>query len=501
MAASIAVTAAPRPPVVPARVWGLAACGGLAFAAVVALVTFGTIAFGMIVFLGLAAAALLLPRGLSFALLAVGIAIEPGAVDFTGPLSDALYQLPAPIAESAPLTVSPLELLIVIATVGVLLRRRGPAEGRLPALVWAAPVAILVGTAYGWQQGGEMNLAWNEMRGLVYAALAFVIAVRIGGSHGRALGMVVVGSTFVLALIVLARHLWFVEIQHTAITSEFLYAHEDAIFLGIGLIAGVLLFLHAKGKGARSLYAFHSTIVLLAMMASGRRSAIMVLIVGALVLAWLLFPRRPKLVLGIVVPALAVAAVYGAAYWESDAGVFAQPARAVRSQIDPSERDRLSDTYRDDERENVEATLQAHPWLGVGFGNEFEQNAVELTDFGFWPLQFHTPHQNVLWLFLKMGLLGGAMLLTLWTIALRRCLWAVRDSRAGPIPVVPLVLAATLLMYIFFATVDTSLVTSRSAIPLAIAMAMALSLPAAGSTPPGESKQAGLARLRGVAAP
>lgn len=217
------------------------------------------------------------------------------------------------------------------------------------------------------------------------------------------------------------------------------------------------------------------------MMASGRRSAILVLIVGALVIAWLLFPRRPKLVLGLALPALAVAAIYGAAYWESDASVLAQPARAVRSQIDPSERDRLSDTYRDDERENVERTLRAHPLFGVGFGNEFEQH-IELTEFGFWPLQFHTPHQNVLWLFLKMGVLGAAVLLSLWTIALRRSLWAVRDAPKGLLPVLPLLLAATLLMYIFYASVDTSLVTSRSAVPLAIVMAVALSLPAAGST-------------------
>ncbi len=77
-------------------------------------------------------------------------------------------------------------------------------------------------------------------------------------------------------------------------------------------------------------------------------------------------------------------------------------------------------------------------------------------------------------------MLGAAVLLSLWTIALRRCLWAVRDAPKGLLPVLPMLLAATLLMYIFFATVDTSLVTSRSAVPLA--MAMALSLPAAGST-------------------
>lgn len=109
MAASVAAATAPRLPFVAGRIWGFAGCLGLTLLAAAALVAFGTMAFTAIVFVALALAALVLPRGFSFALLALGVAIEPNAADFTGPLSTALYELPAPLAKASPFTVSPIE--------------------------------------------------------------------------------------------------------------------------------------------------------------------------------------------------------------------------------------------------------------------------------------------------------------------------------------------------------------------------------------------------------
>ena len=462
------------------HLWSVIFVAGLALAGAVALATGGVLVLGAAIFPAFATLALARPYHFAIGLLGVGVAIEPNAIDATEPLSRALYEMPAGIAGVMPFTTTPLEILIALTATGALLhappRRR---EGALPVLVWAAPLALVAGTAFGWLEGGEMNIAWNEMRGLVFGMLAFAVASRMAGSYGAAAKAAVLWGSLALAIIVIGRHAWFVVYRDAGIPSEFLYAHEDAVLLGIGFVVSTALLLRAGGKGARTLYGLHSLLLMVAMMASGRRAAILVLLVGAVMVAWLLLPRRPLLVLALGLPAIVVGGAYLSAYWDTESGVLAQPARAVRSQIDPSDRDRLSDDYRRDERHNIAVTLDRSPLLGVGFGVPFDQE-VDLPELDFWPLQFHTPHQNVLWLWLKMGLAGAAVFLGLWLIGLRRCLAAFRAAPAGTIPVLPLVLAASLMMYLFYASVDVALVTARSTVPLAVVLALAL------RTPPGD---------------
>jgi O-antigen ligase len=116
--------------------------------------------------------------------------------------------------------------------------------------------------------------------------------------------------------------------------------------------------------------------------------------------------------------------------------------------------------------------------LGVGFGVRFAQFQALPNLESFWPLQFYTPHQNILWLWLKLGLAGIAAFLALIAIALSRCISAVRESPAmDDRATVGVIVAATLLMYIAFATVDQALIGTRGALPLAVALAIAFAIP------------------------
>lgn len=416
------------------------------------------------------------PRKGALTLLGLAIAIEPNAVDATKPLSAALYTLPPALEAVAPLTVHPLELLLVAVALSTVLRpgHSGATSCSPPAVAWLVPAFIGAGIVYGLSQGGEPNVAWHELRGLVFGAVAFFVVMRLDGA-ASALKGVVISATLALAIIVTVRHAWFEVYRQTTIANEFLYAHENSVFLGVGLVAGVAYTLRSPSTGGKAAHLLYSLVILVAMMASGRRAAILVGIVGLAFVAWALFPRRPWLVLGLGLPAVVAGGLYLAAFWHAESGVFAQPARAVRSQVDPSPRDASSDQYRRDELHNITVTLEQHPLLGVGFGRPFQLDRP-LPELDFWPLQYHTPHQNILWLWLKMGIVGAAALLALWAIALRRSLTAFRQAPAATLAAAHLVVACTLLMYLFYASVDLALISARSAVPLAVTMALALRL-------------------------
>jgi O-antigen ligase len=184
--------------------------------------------------------------------------------------------------------------------------------------------------------------------------------------------------------------------------------------------------------------------------------------------------HRPLMVI-VVVTLLGISGtVYLAAYWNAEYGALAQPARAIRSQIDPSPRDESSDTYRDAERYNLIATIRGNRIFGVGFGNEFGRY-VALPDLtGFWPLQFHTPHQNIYWLWLKMGVVGVSVVLAIFMAALARCMRSIfRRPEMDGVWLTAAVVATGLLMFLMFATVDVVFPSPRGMVVLGVLFALA----------------------------
>ena len=94
-----------------------------------------------------------------------------------------------------------------------------------------------------------------------------------------------------------------------------------------------------------------------------------------------------------------------AVFWNRDGGIAA-PAASVRSVFEPSERDYLSNLYRDQENANLKYTISFSPVVGIGFGRPFQVIVpmVDLTKE--WAFQFYMPHNNMLWLWMRMGVIG-----------------------------------------------------------------------------------------------
>ncbi len=457
---------------------GVAACGLATVVAAGAVVTIGPGAVVIPLALAAIVAALAWPDRFIVVLLAAGVIIDPAEVGITGPLSKAFWELPAGVANLMPLKTNPFELMVALCAVGLVLRpSKTEALVRLPVLAWCVPVVILLGLAYGLSQGGQLNLAYHEARGLIFGALMFFCVWRMRGFGGRRTLAVALAATGGLALNTLFRYLVYLQSGVVDLPKESWFGHETGLFLALGFILGCGLLLRARTAGERWTVAAYALLMVVAMSMTGRRSGVLVLILGVLVLGWLLLPKRPVLLIGTAIPVVLLAMGYLGAYWNDGADAIGEPARAIRSQVNPDERDRSSDQYRADERTDIQRTLQESPVFGVGFGRPFTQYiALPLLDF--WPLQSYTPHQNILWLWLKMGLIGASVLLGLWLVAFRRCVTACREwVRGEALPVQPMVLAAALLMYLGYGRVDLAFIGSRSATVLGLVLALALLLP------------------------
>jgi O-Antigen ligase len=421
--------------------------------------------------------AILKPRISVLVLVFFGIAIEPGAIDYTEPLAYALWEAPPALRPVLPLTMSPVEILLCLTAASFVFVKTREKAPKLPLLVYAAPVVLLAGIAYGLSQGGNSTLAYHEARGLLYGMIAFYVARKVAVERDPRIKPVAICASLSLAVIVLMRYELFVKTGRSTVAPEFAFAHEDAMFLGIGFIMGLCFIVKANSGRERALLVLHNIIVLAAILSTGRRSGTLVLVVGMAFLYVFLIPRKPGMMLLLTGPLVLCVGAYLGAYWNKEYGALAQPARAVRSQIDPTERDKSSDDYRDDERLNVLWTIQGGQVFGVGFGRPFGQY-IPLADLtGHWPLQHYTPHQNLLWLWLKMGIVGIAVFLGIWVTAFRQCLRAIRDViRGRSVDIVPVIVAAGLMMYVTYAKVDLALVGTRSAAVLAALVAIALTM-------------------------
>lgn len=436
----------------------------------------GLLGLLLIGYAAMVVAGLAFPRQTALALLALSTAFEPSAIDITGPVGEMIHAFPGGLASALPLTISPVEAGIVAVAVGLLVRRDDAARApALPMLVWGVPVVIGLGMVYGLAKGGDSAIAYNEARGLLYGILVFFIALRMRTTSPKLFATTALVTSATLASIVLLRYLLMTRGQ--SIATEVAFAHESGIFMGIGFAIGAALLLRTRSLWAGGLLVAHELLVLAAMMGTGRRSATLVLLAAVVMLMWLLAQKRPMLVTALAIPTILLGSVYLGAYWNKNYGAAAQPARAVRSQIDPTARDQSSDLYRLVEAYDVAQTILQSPATGVGFGRPFIEFAslVSLSDS--WPLQLYTPHNNVLWLWLKMGA-GIAVVMGMVVLALKRCFVAFSLSpRRAAVPIYPLVLATVLVIYVSYIQVDLALVGTRSTIPLAAALALAFTLP------------------------
>ena len=453
---------------------------GLAVASAGAIAIMGFWALLLPFYVTAAVAAVVRPKETALVALAMAIVFEGGAIDFTAPVSQAMYLLPPGWEDALGVTTSPLEVvtLLIAGSLAVRAIASGQRLPRLPLVAWAVPVTLLLGLLYGLQKGGPSNLAYTEMRGLIAGIAVFTIAARLAPGNIATIARVTLSATLTLAVILLLRYFFYVKTGAVRVPAELQFAHENSILLGFGMLIGAGMMLEAKELKTILGSALYCAVILIAMIATGRRAATLVLLIGGLSVGGLLLPRRPVLVAVVGIPLMIGSGVYLGAYWNREYGALAQPARAIRSEFDPTLRDQSSDTYRTIEKQNVIETIRLNRIFGVGFGRPFIQFQPLPYLGSFWPLQSYTPHQSVLWLWLKMGWFGISVFLGFWVVVVKRCLERMRSRGITSSEwTTAAVLFSASAAYLAYATVDLAMASGRQLGPIAIVAAIALTLP------------------------
>jgi len=150
-------------------------------------------------------------------------------------------------------------------------------------------------------------------------------------------------------------------------------------------------------------------LALIAMLANSRRAGVYALaaaIAVILLLAYRFEPNLRKRVAVLSVLMLIAGAIFIGYAWNKQYGIQAQLVRPIRSMIDPTQRDFLSDQYRTAENANLLLTYQTNPLIGVGFGSPYLM-VYPMADISrIYPLWNVIPHNSLMWVAMRMGAVG-----------------------------------------------------------------------------------------------
>ena len=330
--------------------------------------------------------------------------------------------------------INPFEvLLVLILSIWVM---KGALEGslRLPhsALSRAIGVFLLVvlwGFGTGLADGGAFRWAVWEVRPFVYLGTMFWVSASLLQTK-RALRAVlwtmVLGSGFKALQGV---KIW-IPARHLTPRPQAILAHEEAFFFGMFIFLTLGLWIFEQRGALRTTATALLPAVLLANLANSRRTSWAILVLGLvamIVLAYATLPHRRRMLRRLGVGLAIGSALYFPAFWNSDSTI-GQPAHAVHSAVKPDPRDASSNTYRNQEDANLWFNIHRSPIVGIGFGRPIDYAkpiALVTND----PMITYVPHNSVLYIWMRLGLVGEVAFLMMIAAAILRAveLARVRD--------------------------------------------------------------------------
>jgi hypothetical protein len=366
---------------------------------------------------------------------------------------------------------NPFELLLLATFAswifqGIAQRRSALRGGDLGWPVLFFTLALIAGFIRGAIAGGDMFIGIFECRYLFYVPLCYILAANTIRSfaHVRTLVALMLIATGLFGLEGAYRKVVLIDGHQLNVIQEFAYQHVDVIFLSSAIVLVFALIGFGSRAGYRVIGIAALPVMAFTMLASQRRAGFIAILVALAAFAIVLLWTKRKAFFFMMVPLLLGTAVYMPVFW-NDTGLIGQPARAVRSITEPDARDAASNTARLLEKLNVVATIKGDPLLGVGFGREYTF-VVPGVDLSWWPLWHYVAHANVIWVWMKVGLLG---FVAFWVLMGGAIVRAVQLARVltGPEERAFAVLAlTTVITTLVFSYVDIGLLSGRTMILL-----------------------------------
>ena len=363
------------------------------------------------------------------------------------------------------IAVSPAELIIVLTGLFWLVRSVVNREFRLMRGPFGIAIAaylatVAFGFAHGMATGGDRTIALYEVRAQAEFLLSYLLAVNIITDRKQIvtllwIAVIAIGIQGVFGTITFI-------VQHGVVSDQGILSHDDSLVLNmLFFLAFLVVITRSSPRLAKyALWALPGAII--SQIANNRRASIAafaISLIAVIPILWTTFPLRRQAIKWFVASIVLFAMVYlPAAAWNSD-GAWALAARAVRSQIAPSERDASSDAYRRDEIIDLLATRNSSPWMGYGYGKPFLQPVplpVLTTE-----LLKYMPHNSVLWIWMRLGHLGFFCFLMMYACVLIRGAQILKVTRDPLLKVMGMIAIAYMLSLFVYGKYDLQFVNAR----------------------------------------
>jgi hypothetical protein len=328
---------------------------------------------------------------------------------------------------------------------------------------------VFVGIAWlnGMATGGVFSDSLIEARSQVYFAIAYFLAATQITSKAQVRGLftMMVCCIAVKAVVMVVRK--YITLAGVEVSDQGVGAHEEAFFFDVFEILLLILGLSGVEKKLTGFMALLFPLVLVGNIACNRRAAtaaMVILLPMLLTLIYRGFPRQRKKILAFIATFLVIGPIYFFAFRNSQ-GAIGQPARAIQSQFAPDERDYRSNLYRMQENANIKATIKGsigNTLLGYGYGKRMF-HVVEMADisnlYKLWDL---LPHNQILWVWMRVGTFGFLAFWCLIASILIRCCFIIRANDSDDYDkAIALFVFSVVTMLLIFGLLDVQLSNFR----------------------------------------
>ncbi|MGI8968680.1 MAG: O-antigen ligase family protein [Chloroflexota bacterium] len=333
---------------------------------------------------------------------------------------------------------------------------------------------ILVGEVHGIATGGNITTSLWEVRAQVYMLAAYVLTCNLVKTRSPV--------DILLWILVLATGfrgiegtiIYFTQLHGTGVGGAYLFPHEQAFLFNAFLTLTIVLFLYGGPRRLKQTALFLLPFVLIADLASRRRTSIAAFFVALAALLLITFvaqPKRRKTIVWILVVLAIVFPPYYLAY-QNKSGTLAEPARAVASNFHPDPRDASSNLYRVSEDADIMVTAKTSPIIGVGFGKPMLTpyplpNISKI--YVFWNI---LPHNSILWVWMRMGTIGFLLLWFLLGAAVVQATSLVSRLRDPALAGLAVFICLMIVQEVFFGYLDLQWTNYRNLIVIGVLFAL-----------------------------
>jgi hypothetical protein len=316
-----------------------------------------------------------------------------------------------------PVSINPAEVLLAVALIAWITTTASQRALYRPSRKILRAYLVFMGVvvfAEGWGilNGGNWNISLWELRPQVYGFILFLLSASLVRERRHVITLAVVFLACAGLKAGVGYYRYFYTLHQNLTDQEAILGHEDSYFLAMFLVATVVAAIWIRRRKLVLLLLVSSPVVAIVMFENRRRAAELALW-GALVVVGALGIRYESAIRKRLVVATAIVAIafvgFLVTYWNAEWGLSGQivrPFHAIMGQVD--QRDYLSDLYRTNENLDLKYGYSTSPLIGVGFGRPmqvvFPLASISERD----PLWQYITHNSILWVAMRMGILGMA---------------------------------------------------------------------------------------------